>query len=468
MAFVPDPGQIFKVIQFGWELCQSCHAAPVELGRAEGKVLALCLNLGFSQTSILEAKGPANKYKPLQSSLYKLLSLCNKALVDVKVVLQKYPDKEMSVFQKLKWSQFDKDEFNEALSYLEFLTTQLDKLLEKADNHLRAGQIEQELDKTNDADVAVNNTIKNRPNITPVHIQLSKDYSKLMAGERDKRPKKDYGSYLECWTVLKVTVQGTTKFQADKDTRGQWKLREMAEDTKKSKGSLALKNDDRVQWILKSSKDKEEDKARDWWFVAARLQRCNETVLGVEVEEQLMAIIKRSKKLKATKSTQEPVQNAGVTDKNQRPQCKLWPNCSLKDCDSLHPAIRPSCHYGLNCKTPGCRYTHPSIDISPCQNTKACTTPNCKFSHATPSLCRTFLTCSRAQCKFIHRTRSACRNGRICDTPACKYTHPAPTKRCWNEGKCGIIRCKYVHDSVQCRYGKGCTSPTCTFGHSEG
>ena len=456
----PDPKLILDVIKFVYDLCQDCRAAPVEIRRAVGKLMALHLNLEFSQDSILER----SKDEKIHSKLEKFLNECVIALEDVKTVLQKYPDDKMSVWQKWRWSQLDKADFDEALSYLEFLTTQLDKLLEKADSYLRAGKIELELDKTDDV-AAVNNAIQTGAGFSPAQVQLSRGYAALLAGEREKRPKKKSSSFLECWTVLKVNAQGTTKFQGDKDTRGQWKLKEMAQDTKKSETSLVLKNDDRVQWILKSSREKEKDKSFEWRFVAARLQRCHETLIGVEVEEQVMVIIKRRDKQKAAKPVQQPTKNEGAVEKASEVQCKFWPNCPNKDCEYLHPALRPSCLYGLDCTTLGCKCTHPSTQISPCQNGKSCTKLNCKLAHTSRKLCRYFPACAKANCKYLHVARIACRNGIICDTPACKYTHPAFTRRCWNGAKCAVKRCLYLHDMVPCQFEKGCTSPTCTFGH---
>ena len=483
MAFAPSPGDVIALIQFAWDLCNSCHAAPTELHRAQGKVLALCINLECSQESIV---GKNTVKQSLKKSFGTLLNLCKSALKDVQAILLKYPGKEMSIMQRLKWTTSDKSDFDEAISYLEYLTTQLDKLLEKVDG-LRAGQIEKAFDDTDDADAAVKQTLKGRQNLTPVQQQITKHYANFVAQERNTNPRKPKSSsYLECWTVTKATVSGVSKFDAEKDTRGQWKLREIAADFRAStliSTAAALAEDDRVKWILKGSRDAEKNPTNfDWKLVAARRQKCSFVVLGVTVDEQIMVILKRFDRNKPQKPKVSLPPAVGVTTKAPSlpppgpdkkatsGQCKYWPNCSKPSCTYFHPLLRPSCFNGAICEAKGCRYTHPALDptVKPCRNGTKCSTKGCHYAHRRAKLCRDYPNgCTKVNkgCPYVHKAMAACHSGSGCVTPGCKYTHPAIGMTCKNGAGCKDKGCRYGHGMVHCFYGKGCTRPTCTYGH---
>ena len=103
---------------------------------------------------------------------------------------------------------------------------------------------------------------------------------------------------LECWLIqrksghaLFVTFELSEK---ESQSRGQWKLRQMARQFNSSCEHDKLDgNHDLVQWVLKDRKKKEHNPRFTWHPHAAKIEQKGEVLLGMGVEEQAMVIIKR-------------------------------------------------------------------------------------------------------------------------------------------------------------------------------
>ena len=115
---------------------------------------------------------------------------------------------------------------------------------------------------------------------------------------------------LECWLIQRKSAQALfvtfELSEKESQSRGQWKLREMARqfnsscETDKLNGSHDL-----VQWVLKDRKKKEESPKFTWYPHAAKIERKGKVLLGMGVEEQAMVIIKRQLTLEAQKVADE-------------------------------------------------------------------------------------------------------------------------------------------------------------------
>lgn len=106
------------------------------------------------------------------------------------------------------------------------------------------------------------------------------------------------GYTLECWLVqVKSTKALFVSFQIskkEKQTRGQWKLREIAKQFEASSQASQLANDhELVNWVLQDRKKEEKNKDFTWYPHAAKIESKNMLYLGVGVEEQAMIVIKR-------------------------------------------------------------------------------------------------------------------------------------------------------------------------------
>ena len=103
---------------------------------------------------------------------------------------------------------------------------------------------------------------------------------------------------LECWLIQRKSAHAlfVTFELSEKETqsRGQWKLRQMARQFNSSCEHDKLDgNHDLVQWVLKDRKKKEENPRFTWYPHAAKIEQKGEVLLGMGVEEQAMVIIKR-------------------------------------------------------------------------------------------------------------------------------------------------------------------------------
>ena len=122
---------------------------------------------------------------------------------------------------------------------------------------------------------------------------------------------------LECWLIqiksgqaLFFTFQLSEKEQ---QTRGQWKLEEMASHFKSSSTPLRLEDDhDLVQWVVKDRKKHESDDDYTWYPYAAKVERKGSLYLGLGIEEQAMVIIRRQLTAKAQKRFEEELMVAAA------------------------------------------------------------------------------------------------------------------------------------------------------------
>lgn len=128
--------------------------------------------------------------------------------------------------------------------------------------------------------------------ITPQASRKAK--SLLPKSTKPKQP--DYT--LECWLIQRKSAQAlfvTFEFsEKESQSRGQWKLREMAKQFNGSCETDKLEsNHDLVNWVLKDRKRKEQDSSFTWYPHAAKIERKGDALLGMGVEEQAMVIIRR-------------------------------------------------------------------------------------------------------------------------------------------------------------------------------
>lgn len=148
-------------------------------------------------------------------------------------------------------------------------------------------------------------------NSSPGGRQVKNRKTPFLGRPGGKKP--DYT--LQCWLVqvksteaLFVTFQFSEK---EKQTRGQWKLREMAEQFKASPQTSQLANDhELVNWVLQDTKKQEKNKDFAWYPHAAKMERKNSVYLGLGVERQAMIIIKRQMTPEAQRIAKEKVMAA--------------------------------------------------------------------------------------------------------------------------------------------------------------
>ena len=103
---------------------------------------------------------------------------------------------------------------------------------------------------------------------------------------------------LECWLIQRKSAQAffITLELSEKESqcRGQWKLREMAEQFNSLRETEKLDNKhELVNWVLKDRNKKEDDANFRWYPHAAKIERKADLLLGMGIEEQAMVIIKR-------------------------------------------------------------------------------------------------------------------------------------------------------------------------------
>ena len=115
---------------------------------------------------------------------------------------------------------------------------------------------------------------------------------------------------LECWLIQRKSAQAlfVTFELSEKESqcRGQWKLREMAEQFNGLCETDKLDNrHELVNWVLKDRNKKEEDSDFRWYPHAAKIERKADLLLGMGIEEQAMVIIKRQMTPSAQKVADE-------------------------------------------------------------------------------------------------------------------------------------------------------------------
>ena len=143
---------------------------------------------------------------------------------------------------------------------------------------------------------------------------LSADSSSNPAGKTIFSPKSNKArkpSYtLECWLIQRKSAQAlfVTFELSEKESqcRGQWKLREMAEQFNGLCETDKLGNKhELVDWVLRDRNKKEEDADFKWYPHAAKIERKADLLLGIGIEEQAMVIIKRQMTPSAQKVADE-------------------------------------------------------------------------------------------------------------------------------------------------------------------
>ena len=132
----------------------------------------------------------------------------------------------------------------------------------------------------------------------PEKRTVSADTSSTVGAKKLSPHTKKPNFTLECWLIqrrsahaLFVTFELSEK---ESQSRGQWKLRQMATQFNSSRehDKLDAKHD-LVQWVMKDRKKKEENPRFTWYPYAAKIEQKDEVLLGMGVEEQAMVIIKR-------------------------------------------------------------------------------------------------------------------------------------------------------------------------------
>ena len=121
-----------------------------------------------------------------------------------------------------------------------------------------------------------------------------------------KKPK----YFLECWLIQIKSGQAlflTFKLsEKEQQTRGQWKLEEMASQFKSFSTAPTLEdNHDLIQWVVKDREKHEYDDDYTWSPYAAKVERKGSLYLGMGVEEQAMVIIRRQLTAKAQRKVDE-------------------------------------------------------------------------------------------------------------------------------------------------------------------
>ena len=115
---------------------------------------------------------------------------------------------------------------------------------------------------------------------------------------------------LECWLVQRKSAHAlfATFELSEKEIqcRGQWKLREMAEQFNGLPETDRLDNKHGlVNWVLKDRNKKDKDADFRWYPHAAKIERKADLLLGMGIEEQAMVIIKRQMTPSAQKVADE-------------------------------------------------------------------------------------------------------------------------------------------------------------------
>jgi hypothetical protein len=471
MVFVPSIREVAQVVKFAWDLCSSCHAAPTEFRRAEGKVLALSINLSESESVANDPKSIVRTNQGKQKSFETLLGLCQGALEDVQTIRNKYSGHSMSVTDRLKWVAGDEKAFDKAMAHLEFVTTQFDKFLDRIGSGvIGASKVEEALDDEDDATVAVNNAIKGQPGISKTHQQNLLKYAKLSVsssgGEYQgwkasghRRP----GCYMECWTVTKASVLGYTDFKKEKEKRGQWKLSGMASDFKITGMKIASeKDDDRVGYILKYKRSEETDSRYEWSYVAARIERQESAAGGIANVEEVMVIIERQMTQAAQNALPHP---HPPPNKN----CRNGGGCRNSYCKYSHPHV-PPCQHGTACTNSSCEYAHLLRHTTFCRAKASCRIPKCRYKHPVGTPCWHGAACTNSSCEFAHLPQhtAICRDKASCRNPKCKYRHPLMTP-CWHGIDCKNVSCEYAHlpqNATLCRDLGHCKNTNCKYNHS--
>ena len=108
----------------------------------------------------------------------------------------------------------------------------------------------------------------------------------------------DPKNFLECW---QVKIKSTDTFfstrevyDKEKQSRGQWKLKEMADQFLSSSEASKLSAEHQVvKWVLKGRKAAETDIDYSWYPLAAKIEHKSTFHLGLGVEKQAMVIIER-------------------------------------------------------------------------------------------------------------------------------------------------------------------------------
>lgn len=114
---------------------------------------------------------------------------------------------------------------------------------------------------------------------------------------------------LECWLIqIKsghlslVTWEFSEKLV---QTRGQWKLEQMAQQFKASKKSKLGYDHDLVSWVLKDRRKAEDNPLYTWYPYAAKKEEKGSLMLNLGVEEQAMVIIRRALTAEAQRKEKE-------------------------------------------------------------------------------------------------------------------------------------------------------------------
>ncbi|GME64423.1 hypothetical protein HETSPECPRED_000220 [Neofusicoccum parvum] len=425
MAFPLTLSDILALTALATHISTALLSAPHQLRAARHKIDALVLEIEQAH-DLVAHKATLLANQPAEAArLQRFLAIFDGALRDCGGILERYAGgKKMGGVGKVKWVVADEKRFEEILATLEFVVTRFDSFLARMDEGLeRPGrvEVEQEEEEENegagkkDKAAGGGGGAKGKP--AAAYAQAVQRRKKEGGGPPAGHARVP-GTRLECYTLLRATGVMGGKLTCEREQRGQWKLREMAQDFVRAAHGGIDGRDERVAWLLRARAEDEHDPRYRWLFLAARLEK--KGTVGFVAAEEVMVIVKREMTPAA---------------KRESP-CHQGSACYRPDCPYKHPS--PCCNGG-RCRWPTCRYKHAPA----CRTIWDCRTPGCKFSHLT--LCRRGTRCDVSGCKYVHRDRGLCRNGIECKTSGCVYTHI----------------------KIQCRY-KPCRTPNCSFNHLPG
>ena len=314
---------------------------------------------------------------------------------------------------------------------------------------------------------------------------------------------------LECWLIqiksgqaLFLTFQLSEKEQ---QTRGQWKLEEMASQFKSSSTPPALKDDhDLVQWVVNDRQKHEHDDDYTWCPYAAKVERKGSLYLGLGIEEQAMVIIRRQLTAKAQKRFDEEQMVAATKrkaelDKAEREKLQLEAakrkgeeatakrkeeekekrrrledeNMKLKaaieklekekqpksgqktaqkggydevkaQTEKPSKSEEPKAKKEVVAKKPEKKEKQPRPEQGKAQELGSAKVE--EAGNDSGGDCKYFPNCANPSCKFRHPKMPMCQYGSSCTVEGCQFTHKHCTSR-----PCIKPSCSYRHDKGQRR-----------------
>ncbi|TKA75710.1 hypothetical protein B0A49_01953 [Cryomyces minteri] len=281
-------GEIVMLVRLAWNIYDSCAAAPEDVAVVKEDVLMMASTLELVQ----EVAKPGSA---MEQKLRVPLRECERSLNHSRELLVKY--KVVGLWQSLTWWAGGKEDVEKVQKHLGVCTAQLTAHLVTLGLVANQTVIEERLRektvaRTRDAKQPKKPDAKEEPK--PERKPEPKPESKPKQAATPSKP------MMECWIITPNPtgfLQGWEKKREDLPQANLEKIVGSLKEPPKSNAdrSLLKSDDERIIWLLneRNREQTRKDARYVWCSAAANSERQTTARLGFQIEEKVVAVIKR-------------------------------------------------------------------------------------------------------------------------------------------------------------------------------